>query len=118
MICMSNQTINPMLIGQTQRVHVKAYAQDNANSPGPSQIVDTTTPLVVSTVFQGIASAAVDPNDNRAIVITALAAGNGQIAVNESPQLSSAGRLLLDFTVSAPPPDNRRIDLLVADAPI
>lgn len=115
---MSNVSINNMLVGQTQKVHVKAYAQDNANSPGPSQIVDTTTPLVVSSSFQGIASAVVDPNDNRAVVITALAAGTGQIGVNESPQLPSAGRLLLDFTVTAPPPDNRRIDLLTADAPV
>lgn len=112
---MSNVTVNPMLVGQTQRIHVKAYGQDNVNSP--SQIVDVVTPLVVSTVFQGIASAAIDPNDHRAVVITALAAGNGQVVIDENPLLPNGGRVVASFAVTAPPPDNRRIDFLVADPP-
>lgn len=112
---MSTIAINNMFVGQTQKVHVKAYAQDNANST--SQIVDNTTALVVTSVFQGIASASVDPNDNRAVVITALVAGNGQILIDENPALTSANRLIVTFSVTAPPPDNRRIEFMTADPP-
>ena len=82
--------IKNMLVGQTQRVHVKCYGQDNANSPGPSQVVDAVVPIVVQ-VVNATATAVVDPADNRAIVITALAAGAGSIRLTESPGLGSAG---------------------------
>mgnify|MGYP000858845603 FL=1 len=111
------QTINNMFIGQTQKVHVKAYAQDNATTPAPSQIVDSTSPLIAMSVNQGIASIAVDPNDNRAVVITALAAGPGQVLVDLNPSLGN-GRLIMNFTVAAPPPDNRHLDFQTADAPV
>lgn len=113
---MSTQTINNMFIGQTQKVHVKAYAQDNATSPTPSQIVDNASPLVIGSVYPGFATAAIDPNDNRAIVITAVGAGNAQVVVDLNPGLG-AGRLLLNFTVAAPPADNRHLDFQTADAP-
>ena len=56
--------IKNMIVGQTERVHVKAYAQDNANSPGPSQVVDASTALVVTSVNSAIASAQVDRRKN------------------------------------------------------
>lgn len=110
-------TIKNMLVGQTQRVHVKCYGQDNANSPGPSQIVDPSVPIVVQ-VVNATATAVVDPADNRAIVVTALAAGAGSIRLTESPGLGGTGVQDLAFTITAPPPDNRRIDVLSSDDPV
>jgi hypothetical protein len=113
---MATATINNMNVGQTQRVHVQAFAQDNANNP--SQIVDTTTPLVVASLNTAVLQAQVDPSDNRAIIITAVGAGTASVQLNESPVLPAANVLTLSCTVATPPPDNRRIDFVSADAPV
>lgn len=101
--------------GQTEKVHVKVYGQDNANNP--SQIVDLTTPLAVVNNNPTIATATVDPNDNRAIIVSGVAPGQAIVFVDTNPALQAANRLQLNVTVIAPPPDNRRVDFLSADDP-
>ena len=108
-------TIGPLNVGQTQRVHVKAYAQDNSNNP--SQVVDLTTPLLVASLNTAVLQAQVDPSDNRAVLVTGVAAGTANVQIDESPTLPTAGKLILSCTVNTPPPDNRRVDFLSADPP-
>lgn len=106
-------TIKPMLVGQTEKVHVKAYSQDNSNNP--SQSVDTVTPLTATVNFATIATVAVDPLDNRAFIVTAVGAGIATITIDEAPSVNP--KLVLNVSISAAPADNRRIDFLAADDP-
>ena len=114
---MSVNVLNNMVVGQTQRFHVKLYGQDNVNNP--SQVVDLTTPLTVfvQAMYSGMISVAVDPNDNRALIVTALGAGTAQGTIDVSPTLPSGKNVQFSVTVAAPPPDNRRMDFLTADPP-
>jgi hypothetical protein len=108
--------LKPMVIGQIEKVHVKAYAADPNNNP--SQIVDLVTPMLVSLVQAGVVSVAIDGGDPRLVVVTALAGGSATIIVNESPALLNGVPQLLDVTVASPPPDNRRIDVIAIDDPV
>jgi hypothetical protein len=103
-----------MTIGQTQKVHVKAYADDLVNNP--STTVDNTTALVLTSQTAN-AAVAVDPSDSRAVIVTAVAAGTVSVLVDESPTLGASRSLLLQCQVTAPHQPNQRIDFLTADLP-
>lgn len=63
---------------------------------------DTTTPLVVSSNQPTRVSAAVDPNDGRAVILTATQnVGGATITVQENP--STPNPLSIPVTVEAPP---------------
>lgn len=114
---MSRTTLNPMQIGQTQKVHVKAYAKDPNNAT--SQIVDGSVALSASPISPGVVTAAIDQNDPRLVVVTAVGSGSATVVVDEvSPKLPTGVAPLLDVTVVAPPPDNRRVDVIAVDDPV
>lgn len=95
---------------------MKAYADDLVNNP--STTVDTTTALVVTVLDSPPhATAVVDPNDNRAVLITATSPGSVSVQVDESPSLGSTRSVLLQCQVLAPHVPNSRIDFLTADLP-
>lgn len=104
-----------MTAGVTEKFHVAAFAQDSVHAT--STVPDTTSTLVVVSGDPSIASAALDPSDPRAIVVTPHSPGNVTITVTESPDLSPSNKLLATLAISAPPPDNRRIDFVSADDP-
>lgn len=107
-----------MSVGQVERLHLKVYGQDNVNNP--SQVVDLTTPLVVTVppISASVLSAVVDPNDNRAVLVTALApTGGGFVVINTNPALPANTQMTITIAVTAPPPDDRRLDFLAADDP-
>lgn len=104
-----------MTIGQAQRVHVKAYAADQTHNP--SQVADSTAPLVVGSATPGVATIAIDPGDPRAVIVTAVGGGSGTVLVNESPTLPQGLSLTINVSVAAAPVDNRRIDFVSADPP-
>lgn len=113
---MSRTTLKPMTIGQSQRVHVKAFAVDPANQT--SQIVDNAVTLTATVVSPGVVTAVMDPNDPRAVVVTAVGPGSATVIVNDTPALPAGSAPLLDVSVAAPPPDNRRIDIIADDDPV
>lgn len=113
---MPTVAINPMTIGQTQRVHVKDYGADQAHNP--SQTEDTTSSLVVGSATPGVASISVAPDDSRAVIVTAVGAGAGTLIVNEAPSVPVGSNLILNVSVAAAPIDNRRIDFVSADSPV
>lgn len=107
--------LKPMIVGQKETFHVKVYAQDNTQTP--SQVVDNTTPLIVTSSFPTICTVAPHPTDNRAFIVTAVSAAIGTLIVNESPALPSP--VTLNVVISpASQPDNRRCDFLSADDPV
>lgn len=112
---MSNTTVF-IPIGKTVKIHVKVYGQDNTNNP--SQIVDTTTPLVPVNNSPQFCTGAVDPNDNRAIILTTVGVGQAIVFIDTNPALVAANRLQVLVNVTAPPLDTRRVDFLSADDPV
>jgi hypothetical protein len=108
-----------MVTGQTERVHVVAFGADQVNNP--SQTVDPSAVLTAASFNTNVATAQIDPGNNRTVIVTAVAPGTCGILLNENPALpggaSPAGGLQLNVTVSAPPIDNRRIDFVNADPP-
>lgn len=113
---MPTVTINDMTIGQTQRVHVAAYAADQTHNP--SQVLDTTTALVVGSGSSSVATIAVSPDDPRAVIVSAVGAGTANLFVGENPALPLGTTLTLQTTVAPKPIDNRRIDFVSADQPV
>jgi hypothetical protein len=103
-------------LGKTVKIHLKAFGQDNVNNP--SQVVDTTTPLVPVNNNPSFATGAVDPNDNRAVILSAIAAGQALVFIDTNPALPTANRLQVVINITTPPPDNRRVDFLSADPPV
>ena len=113
---MPNATAKDLPMNKTEKVHVKAFAQDNVNTP--SQIVDTTSTLVVTNNNPTVVTAALDPSDPRAIILTPVSIGPGIVFVDQSPPCPSGLRLQLTVTVvSDTLPDDRRVDFLSADDP-
>lgn len=73
---------------------------------------DTTTPLVVSTNNTAVANAIIDPNDPRAVIITAHnTTGGCSINVQENPATLSP--LSIPVNVS-PPPDLSGVNFVSA----
>lgn len=63
---------------------------------------DVTTPLVVS-VNNNKVAAAVDPNDNRAVILTASSVNFGGVTVTVQENPSTPSPLTIPVTVDAPP---------------
>lgn len=116
---MPSGTMKQMKVGQVEKIHVAQFAQDDAHSPGPSEIPDNTTVINVSG-GGAIAHGAADPSDPRAFNVTALASGTTQLFVDvaSSPFETPSNRLTLALTVITPPADNRRTDLVTCDDPV
>jgi hypothetical protein len=110
-----NITLQTMTVGQTKKVHLKMYAADQAHNP--STTVDTTTPISTISVITGagVASGAVDPGDNRAVVFTALAPGQCVIHVDKSPASPGGASPNYTINVQAAQVDNSRLDHLSED---
>lgn len=99
------QTIN---LNQKFTLHVAAFAIDGVTP-------DVTSPLVVSTTAPSFAAAAVDPGNNRAVIVTAANAvglANIMIGVAGTPN-----PLQVPVTVTAVP-NLSRVEFVSADAPI
>jgi hypothetical protein len=108
-----------MKVGQTERIHIAQFAQDDAHSPGPSQVPDDAT-IVNITGGGSFAHGAADPSDPRAFIVTALSSGSTQLFVDvaSAPFETPSNRLTLNLTVITPPADNRRTDLVSCDDPV
>lgn len=108
-----------MKVGQTERIHLAQWAQDDVHSPAPSQISDAAT-IINITGGGSFAHGVIDPADPRAAIVTALSSGTATLFVDVAvpPFELPANRLTLSLVVITPPADNRRSELVSCDDPV
>jgi len=102
-----NQTFN---VGQTIKLHVKAIKIDGSTE-------DTTIPLMLTGGNPSFFSQTVDGTDPRQVNLVAIAPGSAFMFIDQNPACPSSGKLQVLVTVTAPPPDLRRVDFVSAEAP-
>lgn len=92
---------------QKQSVHVAAFDRDNQP--------DSSSPLTLSGGNSSIATAAVDPGDNRTVVITGVAPGFTTWNVNVSPAVPTGVQFACTI---ADTPNVGHVDFVSADSPV
>lgn len=113
MVAIPNQSISP---GHARFIGGIILFSTQINTDGSTTaVVDTTTPLVVTSNFPSTVVASMDPSDNRKVLLTANpgaaiggSAFNGTVTVNTNPPLPSGIFLTIPFTFT-PAVDRRNI---------
>lgn len=95
-------------MNQKQTVHVAVFMPDGVTP-------DNSTPLTVSSSSTPVCGAAVDPNNNRAVVLTANSvAGSANITVS----IPGTSNPLTIPVTTTPPPNMSRVEYVSSDPPV